>query len=278
MPGARNYESLEGDIKEGRRIGASLPLCGSESAERTPYLSVDQTKHGILGVRCAARHGNSRGISASLGASPLSVPSARIPALDGLRGLAVCLVVLFHAFPRLVPGGFLGVDLFFALSGYLIGDALRAERSRTGRVAQGRFLARRAWRLGPADRPAAGRLSGLCGAAGRRSRRRPARWRTAARGAVNWSLAFGLERPGLLAHGWSLAVELQFYLLCPSIGAALAHRRLTRAAPFLLLGAILALALWRGTLVAQGATHRCACSPGSTRGSARCSPGRYSRC
>src|SRR3954447_3396658 len=74
-----------------------------------------------------------------------------VPAFDGLRGLAVLTVALYH-FPtnRWVPGGWLGVDVFFVLSGFLITALLVGERDATGRVSLGRFYARRALRLLPA--------------------------------------------------------------------------------------------------------------------------------
>jgi peptidoglycan/LPS O-acetylase OafA/YrhL len=72
-----------------------------------------------------------------------------VPALDGVRALAIALVVSFHAvgFPR---GGWLGVDIFFALSGFLITTLLIEERARSGRISIGTFYCRRALRLLPA--------------------------------------------------------------------------------------------------------------------------------
>ena len=72
-----------------------------------------------------------------------------VPALDGLRGLALLGVLLFHANGAL-PGGYLGVDLFFVLSGFLITSLLLAEQRETGRIALGPFWIRRARRLFPA--------------------------------------------------------------------------------------------------------------------------------
>jgi peptidoglycan/LPS O-acetylase OafA/YrhL len=70
------------------------------------------------------------------------------PSLDGLRAVAIALVVLHH--DRRLPGGFLGVDLFFVLSGFLITSILREEWEARGDVRLARFYGRRFLRLGPA--------------------------------------------------------------------------------------------------------------------------------
>src|SRR3954469_2164194 len=75
--------------------------------------------------------------------------SAHRPALDGLRAVAVIAVIAYHLSSH-VPGGFLGVDLFFVLSGYLITTLLLVERRVTGRIDLAGFWARRARRLLPA--------------------------------------------------------------------------------------------------------------------------------
>ena len=72
------------------------------------------------------------------------------PALDGLRGLAVLAVMLFHAQVPQVRGGFLGVDIFFVLSGFLITSQLLREVHIAGRIRWGRFFIRRLIRLQPA--------------------------------------------------------------------------------------------------------------------------------
>ncbi|ONZ58405.1 acyltransferase family protein, partial [Burkholderia cenocepacia] len=71
------------------------------------------------------------------------------PDIDGLRAFAVLAVVVFHAFPSVLPGGFVGVDVFFVISGYLITGILLADLG-TDRFSFGRFYARRIRRIFPA--------------------------------------------------------------------------------------------------------------------------------
>src|ERR1051326_8200610 len=77
-------------------------------------------------------------------------PPAYRPALDGVRGLAVAAVVAFHVGVPGVSGGFLGVDAFFVLSGFLITSLLLTERERDGHIRLRAFWVRRARRLLPA--------------------------------------------------------------------------------------------------------------------------------
>src|SRR5947207_14935554 len=76
--------------------------------------------------------------------------AARNPALDGLRGVAVAAVVVNHLRPHALPGGWLGVDIFFVLSGYLITALLLRGHEHRGRLDLGTFYSRRARRLLPA--------------------------------------------------------------------------------------------------------------------------------
>src|SRR3954465_1202422 len=69
--------------------------------------------------------------------------------IDGLRAVAVLAIVAFHAFPRWVPGGFVGVDVFFVISGYLISGQILDELAK-GRFRVSAFYARRARRIVPA--------------------------------------------------------------------------------------------------------------------------------
>jgi peptidoglycan/LPS O-acetylase OafA/YrhL len=149
--------------------------------------------------------------------------ATRLPGLDGLRALAVIAVIAFHEQLSAFPGGFLGVDVFFVLSGYLITDLLVAQWNRHGHLALRRFWARRARRL----LPALGVLLVVVTAA--TAVIEPAQI-TALRDALlaavtyssNWWQAlahhsyfaqFGPPPP--LQHLWSLAIEEQFYLLWP---------------------------------------------------------------
>ncbi|MFC7479986.1 acyltransferase family protein [Luedemannella flava] len=160
------------------------------------------------------------------------------PDIAGLRGVAVALVLLWHAGVPLAPGGFVGVDVFFVISGFLITGLLVAELDRTGRIDLVAFYARRSRRL----LPAAGvvllatlALGWWCLPA--------TRWSdtagdviAAAAYVVNWRLADQAgdylaqdQPPSILQHYWSLAVEEQFYLIWPVllvlVGALVARRR-----------------------------------------------------
>ncbi|HWD68573.1 MAG TPA: acyltransferase family protein [Solirubrobacteraceae bacterium] len=145
------------------------------------------------------------------------------PGLDGLRALAVAGVFLYHAGVSWMPGGFLGVDLFFVLSGYLITSLLLREFSTDGTIELVRFWYRRARRLFPAV--ALVILFALL-ATLTIARDDLGRTRADALSAIvyltNWheiiashSYFNQFGRPSLLQHLWSLAVEEQFYLLWP---------------------------------------------------------------
>ena len=165
----------------------------------------------------------------------------RMPGIDGLRAIAVAAVFLYHAGATWLPGGFLGVDVFFAISGYLITSLLIAEFAATGGVRLGRFWAGRARRL----LPALFLLLGVCLILGVTVYRgRLVELRGDALSSLfyvaNWRFIVEHEsyfaqfgRPPLLRHLWSLSVEEQFYLLWPPlflIGARLRWRRLMPAA------------------------------------------------
>jgi peptidoglycan/LPS O-acetylase OafA/YrhL len=176
--------------------------------------------------------------------------------LDGLRAIAVLAVLVYHSGLDWLPGGFLGVEIFFAISGYLITGLLISEWRASGRIDVWGFWIRRARRLLPALFLL---LGGTLGYALVWLPGEVARLRTdmlAALGYVtNWYLIVGqqsyfadLGRQSPLLHLWSLAVEEQFYLLWPlalAAGLALAGRKLS----FLLtIAAAVASAVWMALL------------------------------
>ncbi|MHB1234550.1 MAG: acyltransferase family protein [Microbacteriaceae bacterium] len=152
----------------------------------------------------------------------------RIPGLDGLRAIAVILVMLYHLVPGQLPGGYIGVDVFFVLSGFLITTLLLEEKADTGRIDLRAFWRRRARRLLPALAvliPVCSTLAWLAGGdvlvgLGRQ-----------VVGALTFSsnwLAIGADNsyfsqamPDLFRNLWSLSVEEQFYLVWPLVVLAL---------------------------------------------------------
>ena len=155
-----------------------------------------------------------------------------IPALDGLRALAVVAVLLYHGDVKWMPGGFLGVDVFFVISGYLITSLLLGDWREHHHIRFGRFYLRRARRLLPALFLMMGvvALYALLFLPDTVSELR-GQSIAAIFYVENWYLIFhkvsyfvAIGRPGLLNHVWSLAVEEQFYLLWPLIFAFLLAR------------------------------------------------------
>jgi peptidoglycan/LPS O-acetylase OafA/YrhL len=183
-------------------------------------------------------------------------PVPYLPGLDGLRALAVIAVIVYHGNPSWLRGGFLGVEVFFVISGYLITMLLLSEHRRSGSVGLRHFWFRRARRLLPAVfallfvvsvvsvlfvRDELDRLKGDLVAALTYT--------------MNWHLILGgtsyfdqFQRPPLLRHLWSLAVEEQFYLLWPLLLVGLLA--LFRKRPDRLFSAMLGLALCSTVLMA----------------------------
>jgi peptidoglycan/LPS O-acetylase OafA/YrhL len=172
-----------------------------------------------------------------------------LPGLDGMRALAVAAVIIYHTNNGWLPGGFIGVEVFFVISGYLITLLLIGEHEKTGRINLKQFWLRRARRLLPAlflmmtllmiysavfERDTLGKLRGdvVAGVAY----------------ITNWyQIWIGAGYTALLdfaplRHLWSLAVEEQFYLFWPLIMLALmrlGRRRLPEISRWLVLAAVL---------------------------------------
>ncbi|MGD8148770.1 acyltransferase family protein [Ornithinimicrobium sp. Y1694] len=159
-----------------------------------------------------------------------------IPGLDGLRAIAIAAVLVFHYMPAWLPGGYLGVDVFFVVSGFLITTLLLREIDSKGRIDLLGFWRRRARRLLPAlllvvlvSVSAARAIGGdLLVGIGRQTLGAltfTTNWLEIAAGASY----FHATSPILFINFWSLAVEEQFYLLWPlSLVVALAVTRTTR--------------------------------------------------
>jgi peptidoglycan/LPS O-acetylase OafA/YrhL len=167
-----------------------------------------------------------------------SATDRHVAALDGIRAVAVMAVLLFHAGVGWFGGGMLGVDMFFALSGFLITSLLVAEHRRSGTLRLGRFYERRARRLLPALF-----LMLLMVAAYANWFAEPDVLGSIRSDAVstlfyfsNWHFVFSDQGyfvhfgpPSPLLHTWSLAVEEQFYLIWPLVSLLVLRRRGRRA-------------------------------------------------
>ena len=148
-----------------------------------------------------------------------------IPAIDGLRAIAVIAVLLYHLGFGWIPGGFLGVDLFFVISGYVITRLLLDSIQRSGGLDLRGFYAARIRRLLPALLFMIVSTALFVGVwAPEAIKRFLTDIPFVLTGTMNWALVYrhqdyfeAIGRPPLLQHTWSLAVESQFYLVWPLI-------------------------------------------------------------
>lgn len=179
------------------------------------------------------------------------------PGLDGLRAFSVLMVALYHAFPDTLPGGFLGVDVFFVISGYLITQILLREmrHAPSGQIDLGAFYVRRIRRLSPAFLITCGLvlLIGLLALDPEGLIDLGAALAASAVFGVNWLFYAGADYfnpaqdQNLLLHAWSLAVEEQFYLVWPWLIVSFARHRTTLFLVLIGISAVSFLwALWAG--------------------------------
>ncbi|WP_312799748.1 acyltransferase family protein [Corynebacterium variabile] len=148
----------------------------------------------------------------------------RVPGLDGLRGIAVLAVVIYHFFGDALPGGFLGVDIFFVLSGFLITALLVRELGATGRISLKEFWRRRARRIIPASVTVLVLATAIAGFIGGDVQvGLVPQFLGSLFFANNWVQIsqshsyFADTTPQIFMHYWSLAIEEQFYVLWPLI-------------------------------------------------------------
>ena len=178
--------------------------------------------------------------------------------IDGLRAVAVLAIVIFHAFPAVLPGGFVGVDVFFVISGFLITGIIARQRDAGGFSWRGFYL-RRARRIVPAYVVVALATAGLAAWIELPRQLAPTGGALTASGLflanILFSLKFDYFAPAAqqnpLLHLWSLGVEEQFYLVWPLLIAGLSLPGLRRIRPWLA-AVLLAASLWAAqTLVAH---------------------------
>ena len=194
--------------------------------------------------------------------APAALPAAGfrltyLPALDGLRGLACLLVMGFHILPPdgPLPGGFIGVDIFFVLSGFLITSLLLQEWEQTGAIDLKRFFVRRALRL----MPALFALLAICWSIAHLVLTADESALFTKSATINLLFQanrmdiLDVYRVGAYLHTWSLAVEDKFYLVWPvALCAALVQKTDRRWLLFFVVLAIAASAGSRAWLHCNG--------------------------
>jgi len=186
------------------------------------------------------------------------------PDIEGLRGVAVLLVVLFHSGLVAIPGGFIGVDVFFVISGFLITGLLIRERERTGGIRLPAFYARRVRRLLPAGMVALActlvASFAILGPLDRASAAADGAAAALSVGNIRFALAAGdyfasVESPSPFLHFWSLAVEEQFYLVWPALILLAALGSRPRLGAGLALGLVLVVSFIANVVVTDSAVN-----------------------
>jgi peptidoglycan/LPS O-acetylase OafA/YrhL len=145
-----------------------------------------------------------------------------LPALDGVRGLAVAAVVAYHLWPETIRGGYLGVSVFFTLSGFLITGRILAEFDRTGSLSLVTFYDRRFRRLLPAASAVVLAVVLVVVITDQPEVLSAGDVRSAVFWHYNWhelarNFQYGGVAPSVLGHYWSLSIEEQYYFVFPLV-------------------------------------------------------------
>lgn len=231
-------------------MSISQPSTADEDTEQSPDL-----RAAPLNPRSAEwRRDGGRGFSSALRVG-------RVAGLDGLRAVAVALVIVYHVEPDRVPGGSVAVDVFFTLSGFVITRLLVAEYARTGGIGLWLFYRRRWLRLMPA-------MLVMCAVTALLAVALPlplfdGAWVAVALAAASVVNVVRAGEPGPysdltapLSHTWSLGVEEQFYLAWPLLLLVLLRNATVRTVLCWAAALCLVPVLWRMVLWDPTAAHR----------------------
>lgn len=171
--------------------------------------------------------------------------NSKLGGIEGLRGLCIASVLVYHYWVQSLPGGFIGVSVFFTISGFVITASLLDRKPSTIRSGVTTFWLRRLRRLWPASALTLVLVLFIAHVGGWSSRAMAAESLAAFTQTYNWYVissgaVYGQDLPSIVGHFWSLSIEMQFYLVAPLITVVLTKRR---SLHILVYSAIVALSL-----------------------------------